>query len=107
MGTKLPMQYIHIITLFVKVQNMFIALLGGFVIFVKFDQGKQLSADLEIVKVILVPWLFNAALLICGKIDDPFGSDLVDFPGKMLDRDLRLRSRAFQKAGRAWEETDD
>lgn len=69
----------------------------------KFDQGKALSAQLEIVKILLVPWLFNAALLICGKIDDPFGNDLVDFPGKMLDRDLRLRSRVFQKAGRGWE----
>jgi len=104
MGTKLPLQYVHIITLFVKVQNMFIALLGGIIVFVKFDEGKSLSAQLEIVKILLVPWLFNAALLICGKIDDPFGNDLVDFPGKMLDRDLRLRSRAFQKAGRAWEE---
>lgn len=82
LGSPIPLPYVHLLCLVVKIHNLCAAVMNAYLIGAKLQTP---SAYFIIFfqftnKVMIVPFLFNALLIICEELQDPFGGGMNDFP---------------------------
>merc|ERR1719456_1079650 len=97
-AVRIPMQYVHLLGLLVKMHNLVLAMIMGILF------GAALR-DLEAIicvqlfgRTCLLPFLFNAILLINAELSDPFEGGMSDFPGSRYERALEEDIIAFLNA---------
>jgi len=85
LGTPIPMAYIHLLGLLVKTHNICLAILMALLM------GDAVRHSLVVVacqiagRTILLPFLYNAILLINDELHDPFSGDRSNFPMQKYD----------------------
>jgi len=97
-AVRIPMQYVHLLGLLVKMHNLVLAVIMGTLF------GAALR-NLEVVvccqlfgRTLILPFLFNAILLINAELSDPFEGNTADFPVTVYEKGLEKDGQAFVDA---------
>mmetsp|Transcript_6216 Transcript_6216/g.17875 ORF Transcript_6216/g.17875 Transcript_6216/m.17875 type:complete len:530 (+) Transcript_6216:60-1649(+) len=98
LGTQLPMTYVHMVSLLVKVNNIVVAVAIGPLIFISFvqhpdgtggDSTQLVPLTVYLLTILIIPVLFNGLLIVCQQIDNPFANSTLDYPGWHIDQAMR------------------
>lgn len=91
LAVRVPMQYVHLLGLLVKMHNMVLAVIMGLLFGAAFRNGHYILCIQLFGRTLILPFLFNAILLINCDLSDPFETGTADFPGEIyqeaLDKD--------------------
>jgi hypothetical protein len=79
-AVKIPMQYVHLLGLLVKMHNFVLALIMGILFGAAYCGGEWLICAQLFGRTLILPFLFNAILLINAELSDPFDGGISDFP---------------------------
>jgi len=103
LGTQLPMQYVHLLCLLVKTYTFVTATLAGMFIAVDLQAAaddKWVIIFYNLFSAMLLPFLYNALLVINYEIANPFGCDEMDFPDEKYDKGIQGDAKSYVDAGR-------
>lgn len=99
LAVQVPMQYVHLLGLLIKLHNLIMAVLMG-ILFGGAVRDRKVIVCLQLFcRMLLLPWIFNAMLIINAELSDPFDGGVSDFPAKTLDRAIEADGKAFPTAG--------
>jgi len=88
LAVRVPMQYVHLLGLLVKMHNFVLALIMG-LLFGAAVRNQQWVLCIQLTaRVCILPFLFNAILLINCDLADPFDGSEADFPGDIYQENL-------------------
>jgi predicted membrane chloride channel (bestrophin family) len=99
LDTPIPMAYVHLLGLMVKLHNLMVAIFMGILSSSHFTNGDELGAFRTMFRAFFMPFLYNAILLINDDISDPFSGDISDFPLQNFVRSLRDDAKSIVAAG--------
>jgi len=98
LAVKIPMQYVHLLGMLVKVHNLILAVIMGF-LFGAAVRNQEIIICLQLAgRTLILPLLFNAILLINAELSDPFDGHPTDFPGNALSAGLEKDANSLVKA---------
>lgn len=101
LSVKVPMQYVHLLGLMVKIHNVVIAVLMGILFGAAVRDGQTIICSQLFGRTVLMPILFNAILLINAELSDPFDGGSADFPGLKYDKAIEADGKAIITASEA------
>lgn len=99
LAVKIPMQYVHLLGLLVKMHNFVCAFIMGALFGSAVRSGEIIICCQLAARCIMLPLLFNAILLINAELADPFDGHATDFPGGVYSKGIEKAGLAFVKAG--------
>jgi len=99
LDTPVPMEYVHLLGLIVKLHNMVVAILMGILSAKHFYSHDELGAFRTMFRAFFMPFLYNAILLINDDISDPFSGDLSDYPLQKIIDDIKEDAQAIVACG--------
>jgi len=79
LGTQLPFTYVQLIAMLVQCSHVVMAVGCGYTAAAAWGTGKFAMLTAQVVQAVLVPLIFQSLLDVCVCINDPFGSDILDF----------------------------
>jgi len=80
LAVKIPMQYVHLLGLLIKMHNCVLAVIMG-ILFGAASRESEWVICLQLFgRTLILPFLFNAILLINAELSDPFDGGISDFP---------------------------
>merc|ERR1719453_1064913 len=88
LAVKIPMQYIHLLGMLVKMHNFVLAVIMGALFGAAVRNGETIICVQLFARTFVLPVLFNAILLINAELADPFNGGETDFPGMALQANL-------------------
>jgi len=80
LAVKIPMQYVHLLGLLVKMHNFVLALIMGILFGAAYRASEWVICMQLFGRTLILPFLFNAILLINAELSDPFDGGISDFP---------------------------
>jgi len=93
LAVRVPMQYVHLLGLLVKMHNLVLALIMGGLFGAALRSREMIICVQLFARTLILPFLFNAILLINAQLSDPFDGSITDFPGMVyqgaLDKDCK------------------
>lgn len=93
LAVRIPMQYVHLLGLLVKMHNTVLAMIMGILFGAAVRNGEVIICIQCFARTLILPFLFNAILLINCELSDPFEGNMTDFPvaayEKNLDKDCQ------------------
>ncbi|CAK0895889.1 unnamed protein product [Prorocentrum cordatum] len=95
MATPIPLPYVHLLGLLVKLHNYCLAVCTGYLLAVDSEKWPELT-----VIVFFVPFLYNSLLLINAELADPFDGGVNDFPMERYELAMESDGRSYLQAGR-------
>jgi len=101
LAVKIPMQYVHLLCLLVKMHNLVLSIIMGTLFGAAVRNGEAIICVQLVARTFLLPLLFNAILLINAELSDPFSGNPSDFPGNAYQNALENDGGAFVKAAQA------
>jgi len=91
LAVRVPMQYVHLLGLLVKMHNLVLAIIMGALFGAAYRSKEMIICIQLFARTLILPFLFNAILLINAELSDPFNGGETDFPGMVyqgaLDKD--------------------
>jgi len=81
LAVRVPMQYVHLLGLLVKMHNLVLAVIMGILFGAAVREGDIIICIQLFGRTLILPFLFNAILLINTELSDPFDGAESDFPG--------------------------
>jgi len=81
LAVRIPMQYVHLLGLLVKMHNLVLAVIMGLLFGAALRNGEIIICVQLFGRTLILPFLFNAILLINAELADPFDGNESDFPG--------------------------
>merc|ERR1719377_416003 len=81
LAVKIPMQYVHLLGLLVKLHNLVLSVIMGALFGAAVRNGEIIICVQLFGRTLILPFLFNAILLINAELSDPFDGSESDFPG--------------------------
>lgn len=81
LAVRVPMQYVHLLGLLVKMHNLVLAVIMGLLFGAAVREGDTIICIQLFGRTLILPFLFNAILLINAELSDPFRQGESDFPG--------------------------
>lgn len=104
LAVRAPMQYVHLLGLLVKMHNTILAIIMGLLFGAALRNAQTILCVQLFLRTLLLPFLFNAILLINASLSDPFDGGDADFPGAIyqdtLEKDCEGSIQATQHAPR-------
>lgn len=97
--TKVPMVYVHLLGFIVKLHNLICALLMGVLFSLAVKERNVLVCVQLFGRTLIMPFLFNAILMINSEISDPFDGQESDFPDHRYDMELKRGTDSMLEAG--------
>eukprot|EP00931_Biecheleriopsis_adriatica_P079793 TRINITY_DN53141_c0_g1_i1.p1 TRINITY_DN53141_c0_g1~~TRINITY_DN53141_c0_g1_i1.p1 ORF type:complete len:259 (-),score=41.16 TRINITY_DN53141_c0_g1_i1:308-1084(-) len=94
MGTPIPMPYVHLLGFLVKVHNIVLAFASGYILAHQHEKWLFLS-----LRVVFVPLLYNAVLLINADLADPFNDQANDFSMRKYESGIEGDGASYVQAG--------
>jgi len=88
LAVRVPMQYVHLLGLLVKMHNAVLAIIMGLLFGASLGNGYYILCIQLFGRTVILPFLFNAILLINCDLSDPFESGEADFPGEVYQEAL-------------------
>jgi len=80
LAVRIPMQYVHLLGILVKLHNLVLAIIMGFLFGAALRQSEVIICVQLFGRTLILPFLFNAVLLINAALSDPFDGSETDFP---------------------------
>jgi len=99
METPIPMGYVHLLGLMVKLHNVILALLMALVSVKHAGHQNTVAIFRAMFRCFFMPFLYNAILVINDELTDPFGTDVSDFPAHLLYQSLSDDVTSFINMG--------
>jgi predicted membrane chloride channel (bestrophin family) len=99
LGTPIPMGYVHLLGLMVKLHNVILALLMALVSVKHAGRYDSVSTARAVFRCFFMPFLYNSILIINDELTDPFGRDMSDFPAHVICRRLHSDLQSFVEMG--------
>jgi len=99
LGTPIPMGYVHLLGLMVKLHNVILALLMALVSVKHAGRYDSVSTARAVFRCFFMPFLYNSILIINDELTDPFGHDMSDFPAHVMCRRLNSDLYSFVEMG--------
>jgi len=100
LSVRVPMMYIHLLALLVKVHNIIVAVLMGVLFGAAIRDGNAIVCLQLFGRVCLLPLLLNAILLINAELSDPFDEFGAGFPASRYDAAIEKDGAAILSAGK-------
>jgi len=94
-AVRVPMQYVHLLGLLVKMHNLVLAIIMGILFGAALRDMEMIICVQLFGRTCLLPLLFNAILLINAELSDPFEGNMSDFPGTTYEKALEKDGKAF------------
>lgn len=82
LAVKVPLMYVHLLGLLVKMHNLILAIIMGLLFGAALRSGYIILCLQLFARTLILPFLFNAILLINCDLSDPFNGGDADFPGE-------------------------
>lgn len=101
LAVRVPMQYVHVLGLLVKMHNFVAALIMGIIFGIALRERRIIICIQTFARTLILPFLFNAILLINASLQDPFGGEDSDFPDFAYQAGLDKDCKGFVSATRA------
>lgn len=98
LAVRVPMQYVHLLGLLVKMHNLVLAVIMGILFGAAMREKEYVVGIQACARIFILPFLFNAILLINCDLADPFDGSEADFPGDIYQDTLRADCAAINKA---------
>jgi len=83
LAVRVPMQYVHLLGFLVKMHNMILSLIMGILFGAAVRNAYVILCIQLFARTLILPFLFNAILLINCDLADPFNGGETDFPGEI------------------------
>jgi len=83
LAVRVPMQYVHLLGFLVKMHNVILAVIMGLLFGAALRNGYVILCVQLFARTLILPFLFNAILLINCDLSDPFNGGETDFPGEV------------------------
>jgi len=99
--TPIPLGYVHLLCLMVKLHNGIVTLLMAMatVMLAGGEKGFQPVGVCRVAfRAFFMPFLYNAILILNAEVVDPFGADAADFKFSQYDVNMLMSNRSFCKA---------
>jgi len=100
LAVKIPMQYVHLLGLLVKLHNFVLSVIMGALFGAAIRNGETIICVQLAGRTLLLPLLFNAILLINAELSDPFDGHPTDFPGWAYQTALEKDGSSFVAASK-------
>jgi hypothetical protein len=97
-AVRIPMQYVHLLGLLVKMHNLVLAIIMGTLFGAALRNLEAVVCIQLFGRTLILPFLFNAILLINAELSDPFEGNTADFPGTVYEKALEKDGSAFTEA---------
>lgn len=98
LSVKVPMQYVHLLGIMVKIHNVILAVLMGIIFAGAVHDVRVIVCCQLFGRTLIMPFLFNAILLINVELSDPFDGGVTDFPGNKYQMAIENDGKAFLSA---------
>jgi hypothetical protein len=98
LAVRVPMQYVHLLGLLVKSHNLVIAVIMGALFGAALRTRDTIIAIQLFARTLILPFLFNAILLMNVELTDPFDGSETDFPGTIYQAALDKDCKGFMSA---------
>jgi len=98
LAVRIPMQYVHMLGLLVKMHNFVLAVIMGALFALALRNHQTIVCVQTFGRIMILPFLFNAILLVNAEISDPFSASASDFPGLVYEGALDNDCKAFVSA---------
>lgn len=95
LAVRVPMQYVHLLGLLVKMHNFVLALIMGGLFGAALRNSEIIICVQLFGRTLILPFLFNAILLINAELSDPFDGGETDFPGMTYQAALEKDSKGI------------
>jgi len=95
LAVRVPMQYVHVLGLLVKMHNVVLAVIMGCLFGAAVRSGEVIICVQLFGRTCILPFLFNAILLINAQLSDPFDGSETDFPGMVYQGALEKDCKGF------------
>jgi len=98
LAVRVPMQYIHLLGLLIKMHNFVCAVIMGCLFGAAWREAEIIICVQLFARTLILPFLFNAILLINAELSDPFDGSETDFPGMVYQGALNKDCQGFMDA---------
>jgi len=98
LAVRVPMQYVHVLGLLVKMHNLVLAVIMGALFGAALRSHETIICIQVFARTCILPFLFNAILLINAELADPFNGSITDFPGMVYQGGLEKDCKGFVSA---------
>lgn len=98
LAVRVPLQYVHLLGLLVKMHNLVCAIIMGFLFGAALRSAEAIICIQLFARTLILPFLFNAILLINAELADPFNGGETDFPGPVYEARLDEDCKGFVEA---------
>jgi len=98
LAVRVPMQYVHVLGLLVKMHNLVLAVIMGALFAGALRNHQAIICVQTFGRTMILPFLFNAILLINAELSDPFAGSDSDFPGLVYQAALDKDCKGFVSA---------
>merc|ERR1719456_426608 len=95
LAVRIPMQYVHLLGLLVKMHNTVLAMIMGILFGAAVRNNAWIVCTQLFGRTLILPFLFNAILLINAELSDPFDGGETDFPGMTYQAALEKDSKGI------------
>jgi len=94
-ANKVPLQYVHLLGFLVKIHNVALALIMSLLFAVAWRNENWIMCTMLFARTLLLPTLFNAIILLCSELSDPFDGGMQDLPADRCDEHINKNSMAY------------
>lgn len=98
LAVRVPMQYVHLLGFLVKMHNIIVAIIMGLLFGAALRDGYVILCVQLFARTLILPFLFNAILLINCDLSDPFNGGEADFSTDLYQENLGHDCRGIVKA---------
>jgi hypothetical protein len=99
LGTPIPFMYAHLLGFLVKMHNIMLALVMSSFAAYAWKKGEYVPCFQIAGRVFLLPFFYNALLLINEDLADPFAGDTTDFPMSKYESGIEGDGKSYVEAG--------
>lgn len=97
-AVRVPLPYVHLLGLLVKMHNTILAIIMGSLFGAAVRDGQTIICVQLFGRTLILPFLFNAILLINAELSDPFDGGVAGFPISMYEKALENDSKGMVSA---------
>jgi len=98
LAVRVPLPYVHLLGMLVKVHNTILAVIMGALFGAAVRDGNTIICVQLFARTLILPFLFNAILLINTELSDPFDGGISGFPVSVYEKALDNDSKGMVKA---------
>jgi len=97
-AVRVPLPYVHLLGMVVKMHNTILAVIMGILFGAAVRDGRTIICVQLFCRTLILPFLFNAILLINAELSDPFDGGVAGFPCSMYEKAIENDSKGMVSA---------